>query len=153
MPGSAREVLHAEEEGINFEWLAAPEWLDGTGAVTGVRGVRLRLGDVDASGRQGTERIDGATFALDTQMVIIAAGFDPEPLPHMFGEPDLAADAAGRIRIDRHRFATSLEGVFAAGDVVRGASLVVWAIRDGRDASSAIHRHLSAVQEPRHDAA
>jgi len=153
MPGSAREVRHAEEEGVNFAWLAAPESLDGTGAVAQVRGARLRLADADANGRRGTERLEGVTFAIDAQMVIIAAGFDPEPLPQLFGEPDLAADAGGRIRIDRRRFATSLDGVFAAGDIVRGASLVVWAIRDGRDAASAIHRHLAAVQEPRHDAA
>jgi len=139
MPGSAREVVNAEEEGVRFEWLAAPERLeDGR-----VAAARMRLAQADAAGRQRVETT-GARFALDAQMVIVAAGFDPEFLGEVGTGPD------GRIRIDRFR--TSVDGVFAAGDAVRGASLVVWAIRDGRDAAAAIHAHLLTRQGLRHAA-
>jgi len=151
MPGSAREVLHAEEEGVRFEWLAAPDAFDGVEAVARVHGARMRLGVVDASGRHGIEK-DGSSFEIAAQMVIVAAGFDPEPLPQMLSEKALMTGSDGRVRIDQRNFMTSLEGVFAAGDIVRGASLVVWAIRDGRDAAAAIHAHLLARQEVVHAA-
>jgi glutamate synthase (NADPH/NADH) small chain len=145
MPGSAREVLHAEEEGVRFEWLASPEALDGVETVARVQGARMRLGVVDASGRHGIEK-DGTRFEIAAQMVISAAGFDPEPLPRMLSEPALITRSGGRVWIEPRSFMTSLDGVFAAGDVVRGASLVVWAIRDGRDAAVAIHAHILAKQ-------
>jgi glutamate synthase (NADPH/NADH) small chain len=152
MPGSVREVLNAEEEGVRFEWLAAPDKLGGVDVVAHVHGTRMRLGVVDAGGRYGIEKIAGANFEIVAQMVIVAAGFDPEPLPQMFAEPGLLAGPAGTIRIDRKSFMTSLDGVFAAGDIVRGASLVVWAIRDGRDAAASIHAHLLAKQDLVHAA-
>ncbi len=145
MPGSAREVLHAEDEGVRFEWLAAPDTLDGVEAVARVHGARMRLGIVDATGRHSIEK-DGSRFEIAAQMVIVAAGFDPEPLPQMFSETALITGSGGRVWINPRNFMTSLDGVFAAGDVVRGASLVVWAIRDGRDAAAAIHKHLLAKQ-------
>jgi glutamate synthase (NADPH/NADH) small chain len=152
MPGSAREVLNAEEEGVRFEWLAAPETLVGTGSIEGVQCSRMRLNATSADGRRGIEKLEGANFALDAQMVIVAAGFDPEPLPHLFAEPRLLVGPTGTLRIDRKNFMTSLEGVFAAGDIVRGASLVVWAIRDGRDAAAAMHKYLLARRDLVHAA-
>jgi glutamate synthase (NADPH/NADH) small chain len=152
MPGSAREVLNAEEEGVRFEWLAAPEMLDGLEAVARVCGARMKLSAADAGGRRGIEKIDGANFDLEAQMVIVAAGFDPEPLPRLFAELGLLVSPTGTLRIDRKNFMTSLEGVFAAGDIVRGASLVVWAIRDGRDAAAAMHKYLMAKQDLIHAA-
>ena len=152
MPGSAREVRNAEEEGVRFEWLAAPEILDGIEAVARVHGAHMRLGTVEAGGRRGIEKIAGAGFEMEAQMVVVAAGFDPEPLPLLFTEPGLAARPDGTLRINARNFMTSLEGVFAAGDIVRGASLVVWAIRDGRDAAAAIHAHLLAKQDLVHAA-
>ncbi len=151
MPGSAREVLHAEEEGVRFEWLASPDALDGLDAVARVHGARMRLGEVDASGRQSIEK-GNARFEIAAQMVIVAAGFDPEPLPQMFFETGLITGSGGRIRINPHNFTTSLDDVFAAGDIVRGASLVVWAIRDGRDAAAAIYKHLLAKRDAVHAA-
>jgi len=142
MPGSMREVAHAEEEGVRFEWLAAPEAFLGERSVTAVRAVRMHLGLPDATGRQQVEPIPGSSFALEADLVIKALGFDPEDMPAMFGEPGLAVTRWGTLKVDHRTLMTSLPGVFAAGDIVRGASLVVWAIRDGRDAAAAMHRFI-----------
>ncbi len=147
MPGSQREVTHAEEEGVRFEWLSAPVAIEGDGTVTAVRAHRMRLGSPDASGRRAPEAEPGADFALDADLVIMALGFDPEELPAMFGAPELAVTRWGTLRVDHKTMQTSLDGVFAAGDIVRGASLVVWAVRDGRDVADAMHRYLAAKAE------
>jgi glutamate synthase (NADPH/NADH) small chain len=142
MPGSMREVKHAEEEGVRFEWLAAPEAFLGDRTVNGVRAVRMHLGLPDATGRQQVEPIAGSAFTLEADLVIKALGFDPEDMPAMFGEPGLAVSRWGTLKVDHRTMMTSVPGVFAAGDIVRGASLVVWAIRDGRDAATAMHRFI-----------
>ena len=144
MPGSRTEVRHAEEEGVRFEWLSAPAGFEGEGSVTAVKAQRMRLGAADAGGRRAPEAEPGADFRLDADLAIMALGFDPEPLPAMFGAPELAVTRWGTLRVDHKTMATSLDGVFAAGDIVRGASLVVWAIRDGRDVADAMHRYLAA---------
>jgi len=94
--------------------------------------------------RQAPEPVPGSSFRLPADLVIEALGFDPEDLPTLWGAPELPVTRWGTIRIDWSTMATSIPGVFAAGDIVRGASLVVWAIRDGRDAAAAIHRWLEA---------
>ena len=142
MPGSLREVKNAEEEGVEFLWLSAPEAFLGEGSVSGVRAVRMRLGLPDASGRQSVEPVAASHFTTPADLVIKALGFDPEPLPAAFGEPGLEVTRHGTLRLQPRDFMTSLPGVFAAGDIVRGASLVVWAIRDGRDAASRMHAWL-----------
>ncbi|MBX3482633.1 NAD(P)-dependent oxidoreductase [Phenylobacterium sp.] len=145
MPGSDREVGHAIEEGVVFEWLAAPKAVTGEALrAAGVVAARMRLGPPDASGRQSPEEIEGADFDLQADLVIKALGFDPEDLPAAFAAPDLAVTRWGTLKADLRTQMTSIPGVFAGGDVVRGASLVVWAIRDGRDAAEAIHRYLAA---------
>ena len=145
MPGSMREVSNAEEEGVVFEWLAAPRAVMGDASgVTGVRAARMRLGPPDSSGRQAPEEVEGADFDLPAQLVIKALGFDPEDLPTLFGEADLKVSRWGTLRVDLKTQMTNIDGVFGAGDIVRGASLVVWAIRDGMDAAAAIHRHIQA---------
>ena len=143
MPGSAREVKNAEEEGVEFVWLAQPEAFLGDGQVSGVRAARMRLGLPDASGRQSVDRVEGSEFTLAADLVIKALGFDPEELPTLWGEPALGVSRWGTLKVDHRTFMTSLPGVFAAGDIVRGASLVVWAIRDGRDAARSIDRYLA----------
>jgi glutamate synthase (NADPH/NADH) small chain len=154
MPGSEREVRHAEEEGVEFVWLSAPEVVvegserDSAG-VAGVRAVRTRLGLPDATGRQSPELVEGSGFSLDADMVIEALGFDPEPIPALFGAPELEVTRWGTARIDWKTMMTNLDGVFAAGDIVRGGSLVVWAIRDGRDAAAGIHKHIQARADAR----
>jgi len=143
MPGSDREVTHAEEEGVVFEWLASPKAILGeAGGVTGVRVARMRLGAPDASGRQSPEDVPGGDFDLPADLVIKALGFDPEDAVNAYGAPGLSVTPRGTIKADNRTLSTSLDGVFAAGDIVRGASLVVWAIRDGLDAADGVHRYL-----------
>ena len=145
MPGSDREVSHAVEEGVVFEWLAAPKAVTGDALkAAGVVAARMRLGAPDASGRQAPEEVPGGDFDLSADLVIKALGFDPEDLPAAFTAPELAVTRWGTVKADLRNLQTSIPGVFAAGDIVRGASLVVWAIRDGRDAAEAIHRYLEA---------
>ena len=144
MPGSLREVSHAEEEGVEFVWLSAPEAFLGDAAVEGVRALKVHLGVPDATGRQTPQMIDGSSFSLPADMAIKALGFDPEDLPEAFAAPDLKVTRWGTLSIDFGSMMTSLDGVFAAGDIVRGASLVVWAVRDGRDAAEHIHAYLQA---------
>jgi glutamate synthase (NADPH/NADH) small chain len=143
MPGSQREVANAEEEGVEFVWLSAPQAFDAGERVTGVRAQRMRLGAADASGRRMPEVDPGNDFVEPADLVIKALGFDAEDLPALFDAPELGVTRWGTLLVDRDMM-TNLDGVFAAGDIVRGASLVVWAIRDGRDVSEAMHRWLKA---------
>jgi glutamate synthase (NADPH/NADH) small chain len=142
MPGSQREVANAEEEGVEFVWLSAPRGFTGGAVVDGVMVQRMRLGAPDVSGRQVPEVIEGADYVEPADLVIMALGFEPEEIPTLWGVPDLAVTRWGTIKADFRTHETSLPGVFAAGDIVRGASLVVWAIRDGREASEAILRYI-----------
>ncbi|BBK29447.1 glutamate synthase (NADPH/NADH) small chain [Stella humosa] len=144
MPGSQREVNHAEEEGVEFVWQAAPDAFTGASAVKGVRAHRIHLGMADSTGRQTPQPIEGSSFTLKADLVIKALGFDPEDMPAMFDTSDLAVTRWGTVKVDHRSMMTSLDGVFAAGDIVRGASLVVWAIRDGRDAADQMHSYLQA---------
>jgi glutamate synthase (NADPH/NADH) small chain len=142
MPGSAREVKNAEEEGVNFMWLAAPKAFVGDGKVSQIIVQRMRLMTQDAAGRQSVQPVEGETFPLAADMVICALGFDAEDMPTLLGAPDLKVSRHGTIAINQSTFMTSLKGVFAAGDIARGASLVVWAIKDGRDAAAAVHNYI-----------
>ena len=144
MPGSQREVKHAEEEGVEFVWLAAPRAFVGEGKVSGVRAVRMHLGVADATGRRAPQELDGSDFTLPSDLTIKALGFDPEDMTEVLGRSDVAVTNWGTLKIDFRSMMTNLDGVFAAGDIVRGASLVVWAVRDGRDAAERIHRHIQA---------
>jgi glutamate synthase (NADPH/NADH) small chain len=146
MPGSQREVANAEEEGVRFDWLAAPSAVieKKGGGAKGVRAVRMRLGPPDASGRQAPEEISGSAYEAKADMVIKALGFDPEDLPSQFNERALSVNRWGAVKVDYRTMMTSMEGVFAAGDIVRGASLVVWAIKEGRDAAASIDAYLKA---------
>jgi glutamate synthase (NADPH/NADH) small chain len=142
MPGSMREVYNAEEEGVRFEWLGAPEAFKGTDGVTAVIAHRMHLGLPDATGRQQVTPVAGSRFEMPADLVIMALGFDPEDLPTAFAEPALPVTRWGTLKVDHRTLMTALPGVFAAGDIVRGASLVVWAIRDGRDAAEQMHLYM-----------
>ncbi len=144
MPGSMREVRHAEEEGVEFVWQAAPEAFLGDANVRAVRAVRMRLGAPDATGRRKPEPVADSSFVIEADLVIKALGFDPEDLPVLFDQPELQVTRWGTVRIDWQTMMTRMDGVFAGGDIVRGASLVVWGVRDGRDAAEGIHAHLQA---------
>jgi len=143
MPGSQREVQNAEEEGVEFVWLTAPRGFAGD-PVTGVMVQKMRLGAPDATGRRSPQVIEGADYVEPADLVIKALGFEPEDIPTLWGVPDLEVTRWGTIRADFRTHATNLPGVYAAGDIVRGASLVVWAIRDGREAAEAILQYLAA---------
>lgn len=144
MPGSQREVANAEEEGVEFVWLSGPKGFDGTDQVARVHVAKMRLGSPDASGRRAPENDPEGDFTLHADMVITALGFEAEDLPVLFGACDLNVTRWGTIRVDHATMMTNLEGVFAIGDIVRGASLVVWAIRDGRDVTDHMHKWLLA---------
>ncbi|MBP2513658.1 NAD(P)-dependent oxidoreductase [Sphingomonas sp. PvP018] len=142
MPGSQREVANAEEEGVEFVWLSGPQSFDGGEAVSSVRVRKMRLGAADASGRRTPEPDPAGDYSVDADLVIKALGFDAEDLPTLFATPELGVSRWGTVLVDGKTLMTSLDGVFAAGDIVRGASLVVWAIRDGRDVAATMHKYL-----------
>jgi glutamate synthase (NADPH/NADH) small chain len=144
MPGSQREVANAEEEGVAFKWLSAPQAFIGETDVRAVQAQRIHLGQPDATGRQVPQVIEGSSHELPADLVIKALGFDPEDMPKMFGHDDLTVTKWGTLTIDWQTMMTSLPGVFAAGDIVRGASLVVWGVRDGRDAAEQIDQWIMA---------
>ena len=147
MPGSQREVANAEEEGVEFVWLAAPKGFAGGAEVEGVIAERMRLGAADATGRQSPELIEGSEYVEPAELVIKALGFEPEELPRLWGTDGLEMTRWGTIKADFRSHATSLPGVYAVGDIVRGASLVVWAIRDGREAAASILTWLQQAEQ------
>ncbi len=142
MPGSVREVQNAEEEGVEFVWLAAPKGFMGGEEVSGVMVQKMRLGAPDASGRQTPEMIEGSDYVEPADLVIKALGFSPENLPEQWGLTELDVTDWGTVKANFVTHETSLEGVWACGDIQRGASLVVWAIRDGREAAQAMLEYL-----------
>jgi len=146
MPGSAREVTNAEEEGVEFVWLSSPKEFLGKNKVEGLIIDKIKLGDPDDSGRRKPEIQKDSEFKLDSDIIIKALGFDPENLPKLFDSKDLQITRWGTLKTNFDTMETNLSGVFAAGDIVRGASLVVWAIRDGRDAATYIKKFLEAEE-------
>ena len=142
MPGSAREVNNAEEEGVEFIWLSSPKKFVGQEKITSLVVEKIKLGESDSSGRKKPKIIPDSDFEIKTDIVIKALGFDPEDLPTLFNNSKLSVSTWGTIKINMVSKETSLPGVFAAGDIARGASLVVWAIKDGRDAAKSIQNYL-----------
>ena len=142
MPGSAREVSNAEEEGVEFVWLSSPKEFIGKNKVEGLIVNKIKLGEPDESGRRKPEVQKNDQFEVKADMVIKALGFDPEDLPNLFSSKDLKVTKWGTLKTDFDTMETNLSGVFAAGDIIRGASLVVWAIKDGRDAAISIQKYL-----------
>ena len=147
MPGSAREVGNAEEEGVEFIWLTSPKEFKGTNKIESVVVNKMKLGEPDDSGRRKPVIEENSDFEIKADLVIKALGFDPEDLPKLFNEEKLKVSRWGTIKADFDTMETSVEGVFAAGDIVRGASLVVWAIKDGRDAATSIDNYLQSKEK------
>jgi len=147
MPGSAREVANAEEEGVEFVWLSNPKEFKGTNKIDSVLVDKIELGEPDESGRSKPIVKSNSEFKIDADLVIKALGFDPEELPILFQEERLKVSKWGTIKADFDTMETSIPGVFAAGDIVRGASLVVWAIKDGRDAAISINNYLQSKKK------
>ena len=142
MPGSAREVGNAIEEGVEFIWLTSPKSFIGNSKVEAVEVNKMKLGEPDSTGRRRPVIENGSEYKIKADLVIKSLGFDPENLPKLFNADELVVSQWGTIKIDLKTMQTNLDGVFAAGDIVRGASLVVWAIRDGRDAAEQIEKYL-----------
>ena len=142
MPGSAREVGNAIEEGVEFVWLTSPKSFIGDQNVKAVEVNKMKLGEPDSSGRRRPEIEQGSEYKIPADLVIKSLGFDPENLPKLFNAEELVVSQWGTLKIDLKSMQTNLDGIFAAGDIVRGASLVVWAIRDGRDAAVQIEKYL-----------
>ena len=139
MPGSQREVQNAIEEGIDFKWLTLPSEYLGDNKIEKTKVVKMQLGSPDESGRRSSQVISNSEENLETDLIIEALGFEPEDLPSMFNKKELKVTQWGTIKINYKNMMTSIDGVFAAGDIVRGASLVVWGIKDGRDVAEHIH--------------
>ena len=146
MPGSLREVNNAEEEGIQFVWLSSPKKFLGKDKIENIIIDKIKLGKPDDSGRRIPEVQENSEFMIKADMVIKALGFDPENLPKLFNSKDLLLTQWGTLKTDFDTMETNLHGVFAAGDIVRGASLVVWAIKDGRDAANSIKNFLESKE-------
>ena len=159
MPGSQREVQNAEEEGVIFEWLTSPKGLSNQltntellnleaqeGDLKGIIVQKMRLGDPDATGRRTPEEVNGSQYLEEADLVIEALGFEPEDLPTLWGQPDLPVSRWGTIKVEYETGKTNLENVYAVGDIVRGASLVVWAIKDGRETANAILSEIEATK-------
>jgi glutamate synthase (NADPH/NADH) small chain len=142
MPGSAREVANAEEEGVEFVWLSSPKKFIGTNKVEGLVVDKIKLGEPDDSGRRKPEVQKNLEFKIKADIVIKSLGFDPENLPQLFSSEDLQVTKWGTLKVNFDTMETNLIGVFAAGDIIRGASLVVWAIKDGRDVALSIKKFL-----------
>ena len=140
MPGSRREVTNAKDEGVEFLFNRQPVEIIGEDAVEGVRLVRTRLGAPDEKGRRRPEPVEGDDEVLPADAVIIAFGFRPDP-PAWFGDFGIEVRDDGRILVGgegRTEFQTTHEKVYAGGDMVRGADLVVTAVFEGREAARAM---------------
>lgn len=150
MPGSRKEYANALEEGARFMFLTNPVALEGNaaGEVATVHCLRMELGEPDASGRRKPRAVKGSEFALPADLVLIAYGFDPVPFPAESDLSRIRVNDWGAIEVNAQQM-TSVERVFAGGDVVRGPSLVVHAVRDGRKAAAGIHAFLNEAAPAR----
>ena len=153
MPGSAREVHNAEEEGVEFIWLSNPKEYIGTEKILSILVEKMKLGESDSSGRKKPEPISSSEFEMKADMAIKALGFDPENLPKLFNDQNLLVSKWGTIKVNYQTMETNTPGIFSAGDIVRGASLVVWAIKDGREAAVSISKYLELKQQKKIKAA
>ena len=149
MPGSAREVVNAEEEGVEFVWLSNPKEFLGKNKIENIIVDKIKLGEPDDSGRRKPQVQENSEFKIKADMIIKALGFDPENLPEIFNSKDLKITDRGTLKINFDTMETNLPGVFAAGDIARGASLVVWAIKDGRDAAVSIKKFIENKETKR----
>ena len=145
MPGSRREYVNAVEEGAEFMFLTNAISLSGnaTGGVCEATCVRMELGEPDAKGRRKPRLIPGSEFNLPIDVVLIAYGFDPVPIFAAGNSDKIEVNKWSGVIVDENQM-TSVRGVFAGGDLVRGPDLVVRAVRDSRKAAAGSHKYLSS---------
>ena len=147
LPARAEEVHHAEEEGVRFELMASPTRIIGNdeGWVSGIECQMMELGESDDSGRRRPTAIADSEYVIDCDMVVVAIGTRSNPMLTS-SEPDLKINEWGYLVVDDEGM-TSVPGIFAGGDIVRGAATVILAMGDGKRAAHAIERYLGTVQE------
>ena len=145
MPARAEEIHHAEEEGIQFEFLVAPVEVIGNEKkwVTALKCVRMQLGEPDASGRARPVVVPGSEFVIPCDTVVVAIGTRANPLLTSTC-PELKLNKWGNIIVDDNGM-TNLPGVFAGGDIVRGAATVILAMGDGKRAANSIDQYLRSA--------
>jgi glutamate synthase (NADPH/NADH) small chain len=143
MPARIEEIHHAEEEGIEFHFLTNPVRMlgDDEGSVVGMECIRMELGEPDDSGRRRPVPVKGSEFTLDVDAVIVSVGTGANPLLTN-ATPGLELNKWGYVVVDEETGVTSIPGVYAGGDIVRGAATVILAMGDGRTASRAMHAYL-----------
>jgi len=145
MPARAEEVHHAEEEGIKFHFLTNPirYFSDENNRVKAMECIQMELGEPDSSGRRRPIPIEGSEFIMEVDLVVVSIGNSPNPL---IGKvtPGLKIGKWGNVEVDWNTMATSLDGVYAGGDIVRGGATVILAMGDARVAAREMHKYLSA---------
>lgn len=148
MPARVEEVLHAEEEGIEFLNLNNPVeyFADENGRVSKMRVQRMELGEPDASGRRRPVVVEGSEYDIPVDVVVVAIGVSPNPLvPSEL--PELKVSRWGTIEVDPETMQSSMPELFAGGDIVRGGATVILAMGDGRKAAAGMHKYLSQKNE------
>lgn len=145
MPARVEEVKHAEEEGIEFHLLTAPiRYIgDDKGRVRAMECIRMKLGEPDSSGRRRPVPMEGSEFTMEVDLVVVAIGQSPNPLIPKT-TPQLKVGKWGNVEVDWNTMATSMEGVYAGGDIIRGGATVILAMGDGRVAASEIDKYLNS---------
>ncbi len=148
LPARAEEVHHAEDEGVRFQFHAAPVRIlgDEDGWVRGLECLRTELGEPDDSGRRRPVPVEGSEFVVECDLVIVALGTRANPLLTETA-PELAVNRWGYLEVDEHGH-TSIPGVFAGGDIVRGSATVILAMGDGKRAAASIDAYLRGVEPP-----
>jgi glutamate synthase (NADPH/NADH) small chain len=150
MPGSRREYLNAIEEGARFMFLTNPTALLGNenGSVAAARCLRMELGEPDAKGRRKPREVAGSEFDVPVDVILVAFGFDPIPIFAAGNADNIEVNSWGGVVVDANQM-TSVPGIFAGGDLVRGPDLVVRAVRDSRKAAAGIHEYLLSQKQDR----
>ena len=141
MPARTEEIEHAKEEGIIFHLLTQPRRILGREGVERIECVKTRLGSPDESGRRRPIPIEESEIVFDVDIVVVAIGQGPNPLIPRY-TPDLKTNKDGTVQIDKKTGMTSIEGVFAGGDIVTGEATVILAMSAGKKAAQSIHRYL-----------
>ncbi len=146
MPARVEEVHHAEEEGIEFHFLTTPTRFigDDQNRVKAMECLRMELGEPDASGRRRPVPIRGSEFVMEVDLVVVSIGNSPNPLITQT-TPELKVGKWGNVEVDWETMATSMEGVYAGGDIVRGGATVILAMGDARVAAAEMHKYLSGL--------
>ncbi len=147
MPARVEEVHHAEEEGIKFHFLTTPTRFigDEKGRVKAMECIQMKLGEPDSSGRRRPIPIEGSEFIMEVDLVVVAIGNSPNPLIPQT-TPQLEVGKWGNVEVDWNTMATSMESVYAGGDIIRGGATVILAMGDARVAAAEMDKYLKSLK-------